>query len=126
LAIAKSPKEPATYVEKSLSSIFCTFNNTLFFLTIAPSFWCIYLFTTTLLFLLKKKSVGVIYSIGICMISPMSITSALGFPMVNCNGVIDSMGLSIYVDNYFSYPYIVDLSCEDNGLSSPLFFNVSD
>jgi hypothetical protein len=56
----------------------------------------------------------------------MNITSTLGFPLVNYNGVIASMGLPISVDNYFPSPSIVDLSGQDNGLSSPCFLNVFD
>jgi hypothetical protein len=56
----------------------------------------------------------------------MNITFALGFPMVNCNGVIASMGLPIFLDSCFLAPSITDLSCEDSALSSPFFFNVSD
>jgi hypothetical protein len=54
----------------------------------------------------------------------MNIASALGFPLVNCNGVKDSMGLPFFVDNCFLVPSIVNLSGEDSGLSSPFFFNV--
>jgi hypothetical protein len=56
----------------------------------------------------------------------MNITSALGFPLVNRNDMIASMGLSISMDNLFSAQSIVDLSGEDSGLSSPCFFNVFD
>jgi hypothetical protein len=55
----------------------------------------------------------------------MRIASVLEFPLVNCNGVITSMGLSISVDNYFPASSVVDFSGEDDGLSSPLFIIVS-
>jgi hypothetical protein len=53
------------------------------------------------------------------MRSPMNIASALGFPLVNYNGVIASMVMPISVDHCFSDPSIVDLSSEDHGLSFP-------
>jgi hypothetical protein len=43
----------------------------------------------------------------------MNIASVLGFPLVNYNGVITSMGLPNSVDNYLSAPYVIDLSGED-------------
>jgi len=58
--------------------------------------------------------------------SLMNITSVLGFPFMNCNGMIASMGLSISVDHYFPAPSIVGLLGEDNVLFSPCFLNVSD
>jgi hypothetical protein len=113
------PKELATFVAKSSSSKLFPSNNILCLLTISPSLWCIYFFTTTFLFLLKNKSAGGISLVGIGVRSPMNITSALGFPLVNCNGVIASMGLSIFVDHFFPVPSVFDLSGEDSGLSSP-------
>jgi hypothetical protein len=51
----------------------------------------------------------------------MNTTSAFGFPLVNCNGVMNWMGLSISVDDCFPTAFVVDLSGVNNGPSSPSF-----
>jgi hypothetical protein len=79
----------------------------------------------TFLFLLKKNSVGGISSIGIGVKSLMNIAFVLEFPLVNCNGVTTSMGLSISVDNCFLASLVVDFSGEDDDLSYPFFIIVS-
>jgi hypothetical protein len=117
---------PTTYVEKSSSAKACPSNSTLCLLKVAPSLWCVSLFTTTFLFLLKKKSEGGISSIDMGVRSSMNITSACAFPLVNCNGVTNWMGLPISMDDCFSTAFLVDLTSVDNDLSSPLFFNISD
>jgi hypothetical protein len=54
----------------------------------------------------------------------MNTTSAFGFPLVNCNGVMNWMGLSISVDDYFPAVFVVDLSGVNIGSSSPSFVSV--
>jgi hypothetical protein len=55
----------------------------------------------------------------------MNTTSSFGFPLVNCNGVMNWTGLSISVDDYFLTTFVVDLSGVNSGPSSPSFVSVS-
>jgi hypothetical protein len=55
----------------------------------------------------------------------MNISSAFGFPQVNCSGVMNWIGLPILVDDCFPTAFVVDLSGEINGPSSPSFVSVS-
>jgi hypothetical protein len=55
----------------------------------------------------------------------MNIISAFGFPLVNCNGVMNWMGLPISVNDYFLAVSVVDSSGVNSGPSSPFFVNVS-
>jgi hypothetical protein len=55
----------------------------------------------------------------------MNISSAFGFPLVNCNGVMNWIGLAISVDDCFPAAFVVDLSGEISGPSSPSFVSVS-
>jgi hypothetical protein len=98
---------------------------TLCILTVEPSFWCIYLFTTTFLFLLKNKLEGGNSSTEMGARSSMNITSAFGFPLVNFNDVMNWMGLPILVNDNFQAASIVDSYGVNSGPSSPFFVNVS-
>jgi hypothetical protein len=55
----------------------------------------------------------------------MNIISAFGFPLVNCNSVMNWMGLSISVNDYFLAASVVYSYGVNNGPSSPFFVNVS-
>jgi hypothetical protein len=112
LVVKKSPSEPTTSSAKSTSSKASPSIITLCLLTVEPSFRCISLFTTTFIFLLKKKLEGGNYSTEMSVSSSMNITSAFGFPLVNCDGVMNWMGLSISVDDCFPVAFVVDLSSE--------------
>jgi hypothetical protein len=111
VSYCKIPSEPTTYSTKSTSSKASPSIITLCLLTTEPSFRCFYLFTTTFLFLLKNKLEGGNSSTEMGVRSSMNITSAFGFPLVNCNGVMNWMGLPISVD--------------ESGPSSPSFISVS-
>jgi hypothetical protein len=101
LVVAKAPSDPATYSTNSTSSKDSPSIITMCLLIIEPSFWCISLFTTAFLFLLKNKLEGRNSSTEMGVRSYMNITSAFGFPLVNCNGVVNWMGFSISMDGFF-------------------------
>jgi hypothetical protein len=54
----------------------------------------------------------------------MNTTYSFGLSLVNCNGVMNRMGLSISVDNCFLTAFVVDLSGVNNGPSAPSFVSV--
>jgi hypothetical protein len=55
----------------------------------------------TFLFLLKMKSLGGNSYIEIGVKSSLDIIYGLGFPLVDCKGVMDGMGLPISLDACF-------------------------
>jgi hypothetical protein len=68
---------------------------------------------------------GGISSIEIGMRSSMNTTSVLGFPLLECKGMIGLMGMPISVDGYCSTVSIIDLPGVNGGWSSPFFIEAS-
>jgi hypothetical protein len=55
----------------------------------------------------------------------MNTTYALGFPLLNCKGVTDWIGLPISVDGFLLALLVVGLPGVENGFSSPFFIKAS-
>jgi hypothetical protein len=76
----------------------------------------------SLLFLLKKKSEGDISFAEIGVRSSINMTSTFGFPLLDCKGVNDIMGISISVDGCCYVVLVAGLPGVDSYVSCPLFY----
>jgi hypothetical protein len=77
------------------------------------------------LFLLKRKLLEGNSSTEIGVRSSLNICPASGFPFIDCKGVIDGMGLSIYVDICFMESSATNSFDLDNGVSPTPFEGIS-
>jgi hypothetical protein len=79
----------------------------------------------TFLFLLQKKSLGGNSSTKIGVRYSLNIVPSSGFPLVDCKGVMDRMGLSIYLDVCFMAASVNGSFDVGNGVSPTPFEGIS-
>jgi hypothetical protein len=75
--------------------------------------------------LLKKKSLGGNSSTEIGVRSSLNIVPASGFPLVDCKGVTNGMGLSISMDVCFMVASVTGSFDVDKGVSPTPFEGIS-